>query len=262
MSVQLQELIASLIQSAPSPELANVSHNLKTISGASSSTVEDSLTRYIHSQPIAVSGYIVSQHNKDPKSSKYVDYVRGQRFNFDLRRDQVIDVETVGDLARVDAKLVSSLEQYGKDYFYDFSFTVIPSDDVGVFRVVIVGQRRNMENFYTGVWRSEYEIKDGRIEGDVSIDIHYFEDGNVRLKYSDVVNGELSNGGGGGANAVVNFINKTENQIEKKIIAEFQVLNQQSFKNLRRLLPVTRSKINWGNAIGNYRLGSDVVNRK
>ena len=63
------------------------------------------------------------------------------------------------------------------------------------------------------------------------------------------------------ASRIVNFINEQENATMVKIIEQFNNLNQKSFKNLRRLLPVTRSKINWGSAIGNYRLGSDVINK-
>ncbi|KAI3404025.1 CAP1 [Candida oxycetoniae] len=257
MSVKLQDLVNSLIQSAPSTELSKVVENLRVISNASKSTLEDAITQYINGHPIAISSYIISKYNKDPVSSKYIDFVRGQKFNFDVVANDIIDVESYDDGASIDKKLASKLGQYGTDCYQDFSFTIIPESQDDAMRIIIIGQKQNQSNFYTGVWKSEYYVKDSQITGEIALDIHYFEDGNVRLKYSnDDISGTVTD-----ESSIVNFINKQETKIETKLVDQFQMLNQQSFKKLRRLLPITRSKINWGNAIGNYRLGSDVVKK-
>lgn len=258
MSVKFEELITSLIQSAPSAELPEVINSLKTISAASQSTIDDALTEYIKQQPIVISDYIISSLNKDPHSSKYIDYVKQEKFAFDITRQDIIDVEPYTPEAPVDSNLVKKLQQYSDDYFQDYTFTIIPESKDN-YAIIIIGEKLNKENFYTGKWHSQYQVSNGSITGSINLDIHYFEDGNVRLKYNE---SNISNEASvSNASDVVNFINQTDNSIELKLIDQFQHLNQQSFKNLRRLLPVTRSKINWGSAIGNYRLGSDVVHK-
>lgn len=259
MSVKFEELITSLIQSAPSAELPEVINSLKTISAASQSTIDDALTEYIKQQPIVISDYIISSLNKDPHSSKYIDYVKQEKFTFDITKQDIIDVESYTPDAPVDSNLVKKLQQYSDDYFQDYTFTIIPESKDN-YAIIIIGEKLNQENFYTGKWHSQYQVSNGSITGSINLDIHYFEDGNVRLKYNESnISSEASVSN---ASDVVNFINQTDNSVELKLIDQFQHLNQQSFKNLRRLLPVTRSKINWGSAIGNYRLGSDVVNKK
>lgn len=111
------------------------------------------------------------------------------------------------------------------------------------------------------MWKSVYSVDgSGKIDGNVKLDIHYYEDGNVRLDFDEAT--EFASLGEVSASAIVNYINKAENDATLKILEDFTLLNQKYFKNLRRLLPVTKSKINWGKAIGAYRLGSDVVNKK
>ena len=265
MSVKFEELIASLIETAPSTELPEVITSLQTISGASKSTIDDAILKYIKTHPIVIDDYIITSLNKDPHSSKYIDYIKGEKFAFDIAKQAIIDVESYTPDVSVDSALVDKLQQYGDDYFQGYTFTIIP-ESRDVYTIVIIGEKLNKDNFYTGKWHSQYQVKDGEISGAIDLDIHYFEDGNVRLKYTE---SDISNQEGAGSSSsvssasdVVNFINRTDNAIELKLIDQFQHLNQQSFKNLRRLLPVTRSKINWGSAIGNYRLGSDVVNKK
>lgn len=269
MSVKFEELVTSLIQSAPSSELPQVISSLKTISGASKSTIDDAISEYIKSQPIVISDYIISSLNKDLHSSKFIDHIKQEKFTFDISKQEIIDVESYTPDVSVDSSLVDKLQQYGEDNFQDYTFTIIPESEK-VYTIVIIGEKLNQDNFYTGKWHSQYAVNNGQITGSINLDIHYFEDGNVRLKYNESGVSSSSVGDGGGeisgsvsnASDVVNFINQADNAIELKLINQFQHLNQQSFKNLRRLLPVTRSKINWGSAIGNYRLGSDVVNKK
>lgn len=81
--------------------------------------------------------------------------------------------------------------------------------------------------------------------------MHYFEDGNVRLKTRKEV---------GIVDAkepllVINKIAMAESKYQEGVNLAFIGLNEGSFKALRRQLPVTRSKMNWGKSIGNYRLG-------
>lgn len=261
MSVKLESLLDELVKSSPPGELVGIKQDLsQLLSNQSNSLINQSIEKYINENPTVFSGqYIASSYNKDPSSTKYVDFVGRKAFNVDLNRQTAVDFEDYngGNYPEYYDKLVQSLQLYGQDHYPStFAFTVIP--DGSETHIILIGQRLNNDNFYTGQWQSHYVVKNGSISGAVKLDIHYYEDGNVRLNFDEkVATTSISSD----ALAIVNFINETENKVTVKIIENFNELNQKYFKNLRRLLPVTKSKINWGSAIGNYRLGSDVVNQ-
>lgn len=280
MSINLNELVDSLIQSAPPAELKQVSQSLSSLTKGTStsstnSLIQDSIEQYAQENIISIDNIIISKYNKDENSSKYIDYVNNKLFNVDWQNQKIIDVESYHDNNNKRGsnydELIQKLSQYGDDYYpSNFAFTVIPESE-DQLRVIIIGQRANHDNFYTGQWKSNYLITEQGIKGNIDLDIHYFEDGNVRLKFNESINSSNNNNNSStlqsgnlinNASRIVNFINEQENATIVKIIEQFNNLNQKSFKNLRRLLPVTRSKINWGSAIGNYRLGSDVINKK
>lgn len=280
MSIKLNELVDSLIQSAPPAELKQVSQSLSSLTKGTStsstnSLIQDSIEQYAQENIISIDNIIISKYNKDENSSKYIDYVNNKLFNVDWQNQKIIDVESYHDNNNKRGsnydELIQKLSQYGDDYYpSNFAFTVIPESE-DQLRVIIIGQRANHDNFYTGQWKSNYLITEQGIKGNIDLDIHYFEDGNVRLKFNESINSSNNNNNSStlqsgnlinNASKIVNFINEQENATMVKIIEQFNNLNQKSFKNLRRLLPVTRSKINWGSAIGNYRLGSDVINKK
>lgn len=281
MSIKLNELVDSLIQSGPPAELKQVSQSLSSLTKGTStsstnSLIQDSIEQYAQENIISIDNIIISKYNKDENSSKYIDYVNNKLFNVDWQNQKIIDVESYHDNNNKRGsnydELIQKLSQYGDDYYpSNFAFTVIPESE-DQLRVIIIGQRANHDNFYTGQWKSNYLITEQGIKGNIDLDIHYFEDGNVRLKFNESINSNNNNNNNSStlqsgnlinnASKIVNFINEQENATMVKIIEQFNNLNQKSFKNLRRLLPVTRSKINWGSAIGNYRLGSDVINKK
>lgn len=264
MSVKLNDLVSQLVMTASPGELQEVKENLNSIvPGQSTSIINKSIEEFIQENGMAFSGqYIASKYTKDEGSSKFVDFVGKQKFNFDLKAGRVTDLEHFSptiDYPQYFDQLVSALQRYGEDHYpSEYAFTVIPTSS-GV-EVIIIGQKINEDNFYSGRWKSFYSIDAaGSISGVVNLDIHYYEDGNVRLSFEEPV-GDASLQEVSGS-SIVNYINNSENKLTMKIIEDFNLLNQKYFKNLRRLLPVTKSKINWGKAIGTYRLGSDVVNK-
>ena len=87
------------------------------------------------------------------------------------------------------------------------------------------------------------------------MDVHYYEDGNVRMNTSKKI--EISSGTGS-ADAVVREIAKTENKYQEELNRAFTALAEGSFKGLRRQLPVTRQRVEWDKIAG-YRLGQDVA---
>lgn len=248
MSINLNELVDSLIQSAPPAELKQVSQSLSSLTKGTStsstnSLIQDSIEQYAQENIISIDNIIISKYNKDENSSKYIDYVNNKLFNVDWQNQKIIDVESYHDNNNKRGsnydELIQKLSQYGDDYYpSNFAFTVIPESE-DQLRVIIIGQRANHDNFYTGQWKSNYLITEQGIKGNIDLDIHYFEDGNVRLKFNESINSSNNNNNSStlqsgnlinNASRIVNFINEQENATMVKIIEQFNNLNQNHLK--------------------------------
>lgn len=261
--MKLDNLVSDLVRNAPSGELKEVQDDLECILSDISAkpVIVKAIENYANENfGVFSSSYIASKFNKKENSLKYIDYIGKQLFNIDIENGKAIDFEEFEPQFAYPEyydDLVTKLTQYGEDYYPAvYAFTAIPS--LNSLDIIIIGQKLNKNNFYTGQWQSHYTLKDGSLNGHIKVGIHYYEDGNVRLNFLEHLTNVLNEESSGD---IVNAIYQMENKIIFKIMEEFGELNQRFFKNLRRLLPVTRSKINWGKSIGNYKLGSAVVNK-
>ena len=86
------------------------------------------------------------------------------------------------------------------------------------------------------------------------MDVHYYEDGNVRLQTKKAVSASVSSGTGAG---ISKEIASAEKRYQEELNRGFTSLSEGAFKGLRRQLPVTRQKIEWDKVAG-YRLGQDI----
>lgn len=64
-------------------------------------------------------------------------------------------------------------------------------------------------------------------------------------------------GSSSSASEIVRKIAAAEKAYQEELNKAFVAMNEQSFKALRRQLPVTRQKVEW-EKVGGYRLGSDL----
>ena len=123
--------------------------------------------------------------------------------------------------------------------------------------ILLVANKYSPQNFWNGRWRSTYNLEpsSNSVNGTIKVDVHYYEDGNVRMSTSKKV--EISSGVGS-ADALVREIAKAENKYQEELNKAFTALAEGSFKGLRRQLPVTRQRVEWDKIAG-YRLGQDVA---
>jgi hypothetical protein len=107
-----------------------------------------------------------------------------------------------------------------------------------------------------GRWRSLYIFSpsSSSISGNINVDVHYYEDGNVRLLTSKPVSLSVSSAS---ASTIVREIALTEKKYQEELNRGFGSLGEGAFKGLRRQLPITRQKIEWDKIAG-YRLGQDI----
>ena|SRR5579859_4950756 len=94
-----------------------------------------------------------------------------------------------------------------------------------------------------GRWRSVYKYNPhtSTLKGTVTITVHYFEDGNVLLKTNHPVEKtDISS-----PSLLVKTIAEEEKSYQEELNRTFAGLGEGIFKGLRRLLPVTKQKIEW-----------------
>ena len=98
--------------------------------------------------------------------------------------------------------------------------------------------------YRSGRWRSLYILNpsSSSISGSIKVDVHYFEDGNVRMTTNKPVSISLSSTS---ASEVVRQIALAERKYQEDLNRAFTSLNEGAFKGLRRQLPVTRQKVEW-----------------
>lgn len=112
-----------------------------------------------------------------------------------------------------------------------------------------------------GRWRSTYTYSpsDSSLTGTIKVDVHYYEDGNVRLLTKKFFNETLRSGAT--AADIVKSIETGEKKYQQELNRAFGALSEGAFKSLRRQLPVTRQKIDW-DKITTYRVSAfDSVQR-
>ena len=86
------------------------------------------------------------------------------------------------------------------------------------------------------------------------MDVHYYEDGNVRLLTNKPLTASISSGSGA---SIAREISTAERKYQDELNKGFVTLSEGAFKGLRRQLPVTRQKIEW-EKVASYRLGQDI----
>lgn len=153
------------------------------------------------------------------------------------------------DLVR---SLQKSFSSAAAEHFPSYSIGVYPTDSDSTIALILVANKYSPQNFWNGRWRSTYVLdpSSNNFSGTVKADVHYYEDGNVRMSTSKKI--ELSSGGGS-AEGIVKAIGQAENKFQEELNRAFVNLAEGSFKSLRRQLPVTRQKVDW-DKVGQYRV--------
>lgn len=116
--------------------------------------------------------------------------------------------------------------------------------------------------FYrNGRYRAIYHvpISSTTITGNIHVNVHYYEDGNVSLNTSKPVS--ISAPSSPTPDAIVKRIAAAERDQQAELNDAFGRLAEGAFKGLRRQLPVTRQKVEW-EKVGGYRLGQDISGGK
>ncbi|KDQ20809.1 hypothetical protein BOTBODRAFT_26823 [Botryobasidium botryosum FD-172 SS1] len=195
---------------------------------------------------------------------RYVDPKAGITFSLDHLTLETSDPQP---LSQESAPLRKSLEtaasKYVSDHFPDGIACVFGSDaSASQYTIQIVANKYNPTNFWSGRWRSEYvvDVAKGEITGKIWINAHYYEQGNVQLasEHNPVFEFPPNSSA---ADKIVALIAKEEGEYQASLSEVYFEMGDKTFKGLRRMLPMTRQKIDWDRVMG-YKLGAELATGK
>ena len=112
-----------------------------------------------------------------------------------------------------------------------------------------------MHVYRNGRWRSTYHFNPSTssLNGTINVDVHYYEDGNVRLTTNKAVSISLPSSSAQSPDNIIRHIALAEKKYQEELNRGFNALSEGAFKSLRRQLPVTRQKVEW-EKISSYRV--------
>ncbi|KAL1842656.1 hypothetical protein VTJ49DRAFT_4567 [Mycothermus thermophilus] len=265
-------IVSSFVEGAPPGELADVlagmsPTHIKALTISSPHLVDElgpAFKKYNEEQfatvklPGASQPVIVSSHNA-LGGDRYYDLESSVSFAFDHATQKASAVESYvaeGETVELAKSILKALSAYVKEHYPNAAYGAYPTENGSKVAIIIVANKYSPNNFWNGRWRSLYifDPSSSSLEGSIKVDVHYYEDGNVRLLTNKAAAASVPSGTG---QAVVREISAGEKKYQEELNRSFTSLSEGAFKALRRQLPVTRQKIEW-DKVASYRLGQDI----
>ncbi|KAL8790701.1 MAG: hypothetical protein Q9195_006243 [Heterodermia aff. obscurata] len=241
--------VSAFIEGAPPGELSDVVTDIKALTADDPSLLQSAQAayrRYNEEQLVTVKlpggsvDVLVSSHNS-LGGDRYYDVESSSSFTFDHN-----------------AQKASSVQSYTVAYEHGELFEQILAFEFLVLRVFssTISMMDPLKANRNGRWRSTYFFNPSSctLSGTIKVDVHYYEDGNVRLTTSKSVPG-TSISGSITAPEIMKQIARMEKQYQEDLNKGFTALSEGTFKGLRRQLPVTRQKVEW-EKVGGYRVST------
>jgi len=259
--------LASFVESTPPGELLDVTKAIKSILADDPSVLQSlapAFEKYNEEQfttvklPGGSDEVLVSSHNSLGEG-RYYDVASQSSFAFDHATQKASSVQSYtlessqSDLVK---SLLKPLSTHTAEHYPNSALGVYPIDNDSAIAIVTVANKYSPNNFWNGRWRSHYTFSpsDSTLTGLLRVDVHYYEDGNVRLQTSKPVSITTSSDN---ATEITRQIALAEKKYQEDLNRAFGSLSEGAFKSLRRQLPITRQKLEW-EKISGYRLGQDI----
>ena len=197
---------------------------------------------------------IVCSHGElDP--THYIDTTNGSTFSVDhitlQTTDSTMPAALHDSMESQRATLQSALSKYVNSGYESATSAGCVYAKNAKFNLVITGEKSNLRNFWSGKWSSTWELTSSggstTLKGEIKIHAHYFEDGNVQLQTSKPVaamkwDWEFTESR---VPAVIDYIAQREQDLHTALSAMYSNMDAETFKSIRRILPVTKLKMDW-----------------
>lgn len=225
-------------------------------------SVPDSDTKFLITQ----AGRVGENEYLEPTTNKVVDYDHIKKAAGEVRDASEAEA-TPGDIAGFRDALSEAFLTYVGNFFPDgVGVVYAKAAEGGGFEVsaCLSATKTNLSNRWSGRIRSTYKCTfspgDGDVEiaGKMVIQVHYFEEGNVQLNTKNQPKLKCKGGDAGEfAASFVGAVEKFEQTHHQQLLVDFQKLSDDTFKGLRRKLPLTGKKFDFEHS-DQYALGGEM----
>ncbi|KAI8150306.1 capping protein muscle Z-line, alpha 2 [Fennellomyces sp. T-0311] len=274
MSASIEDKVkiaSKFVLASPPGEVNDVFNDVRTLvdnDEALQDGILQALEQYNTEQLITVtlpgSDYevIVSNHGKADED-RYIDPRSKQSFKFDHMRLTASDLQPHEGHASVEPlreAVEKEVLKYVEDHYPNGVCTVhAPSESL--LAISIVDNKYNPGNFWNGRWLATWilDTQSGELKGTTKINVHYYEEGNVQLNADKdheakvAISEDVEKVGAAVAKEIATFDKRHHSSINNS----YGELAENTFKGLRRALPLTRNKLDW-NKILNYKIGNEL----
>jgi len=200
-----------------------------------------------------------------------VDPRTKQTFRYDHLKKEASDFQPM-DIDRKSESWRSTIESdfanYVSQHYPHGVYSVFSRINGNMITIIacIEDHQFQPKNFWNGRWRSQWSVtfdpsaigESIELKGVNKVQVHYYEDGNVQLVSSKEVKQNITvTNESEFAQEFVKQVETAESEYHNALSENYQTMSDTTFKALRRLLPVTRTKIDW-NKIVSYSIGKEL----
>ena len=162
--------------------------------------------------------------------------------------------------------LTKTLTTHAREHYPSSSaYAVIPTgapSSSSTLAILLVSNKYSPSNFWNGRLRTTYlyDVPSSTLTGTLQCDVHYYEDGNVRLQSKKTLPPTTiaaSSSSSSAAGEIMRTVARVEKGWQEEMNRGFSRLSEGEFKGLRRQLPVTRQKVEW-EKVTSYRAGKEI----
>jgi len=215
---------------------------------------------------------LVTEHG-DLGNSRFLDPRSKQSFRYDHLRKEAQDVEPFHKDEKAEAwrlAVESAITTYISSFYKNGVTTVYGRCADGNITLIACIESHAFEpkNWWNGRWRGQWSVTfpesgggSAEVSGNLRVQVHYYEDGNVQLVSSKEIKENIGvQNKEEAAKHFVELVSKAEMEYQRALSENYQAMSDTTFKALRRQLPVTRSKIDWNKILG-YKIGGDLKSK-
>ncbi|KAJ7311373.1 hypothetical protein JRQ81_006992 [Phrynocephalus forsythii] len=256
--------ISHLLKQAPPGEFKEVFSDLRVLVADDAMMCEEAanlcaIHNKDHFTPVKTERceVLLTRHN-ELEDNCFLDPQNQVSFKYDHLREVLSDFQDhpeddkKGELWR--RALHEGLKAYVSSHYPQGFCSVFIKDTAvrKIFVACIESHQHKPLAFWNGLWKSEWTFAlvptstSTEVSGTITVQAHYFENGNVHLTVvKDVEETLLVSDETRTTHDFVKLVEKVEDEIQKGLMAEYRHMNGSYLKSFRRQLPVTRTSLDW-----------------
>jgi len=264
-AAQKLQIASYFIMSSPAGEIDEVVTDVKKLVNDEEVLSEAALAKVLKDYNVEnfISGAdpdgnpcIVSPYGQ-VSDNEFLDPATGRVMRFDHRRRRFVEVvdkkQVLPDNVNKFRVLVEKeLADYvASSYKQGKIVAATYGNENGTLNIVISGQNVNLGAYWTGSWRSSYKVNvlqggSSDLTGDIKLNVHYFEDGNVQLhaKYPSKASVQIGTEAKT-ASAIAAAVRKIETDFQSNLEQMYINMHEVTFKAMRRFYPINKQPMNW-----------------